>query len=392
MVNDSASTPPVEEMQTTVVSASEQVGLKNKRVDPEMVMPIMLDSLAIPVENPSEMNMPAPFRNGQTFMHIPEPYNEEYLEIPFLTEADKKKNNKRKLQLLKEIVKKKSFSDIPAGPSWRNGERFEVKQFSMQNAEVSNWQYTVFLNELILQARTDDYFACKPVSGNWKAVGIPEFEVMYAETEGHEKDPVLNITRKAAEMYCEWLTTAMNEAINKKEVKWSGTARPDFRLPTDIEWTRAARGNDSTLQFPWGAYYNSLQNTRGCYMCNFNYSISKGSLSPEGPVGSKGCISEKQNLRGVITTAGRAIDTLVLGPEYCYNPTNFGQYCMLGNAAEMVWKYERDPTSLPVALSMGGSWYSHADEVRIESKQQFVGVTEANVAIGFRCAMVLREK
>jgi len=39
---------------------------------------------------------------------------------------------------------------------------------------------------------------------------------------------------------------------------------------------------------------------------------------------------------------------------------------------------------------MGGSWYSHADEVRIESKQQFEGITEANVCIGFRCVMVVK--
>ncbi len=259
----------------------------------------------------------------------------------------------------------------------------------MGAAEVSNWQYTVFLNDLLMEGRTDDYLAAKPVSGKWKAIGIPEYEETYANDKGFEKFPVVNISRAGAEMYCRWLTTSMAKAITKKDVKWEGASRPEFRLPSDIEWLRAARGNDSTLQFPWGARVNSLQNARGCYLCNFNYSVSKAVLGPEGPVGSKGCISEKPNTRAIITTAGRAIDTLVLGPEYCYNPTEFGQYCMMGNVSEMVWTFERNSkTAGGVARSMGGSWYSHADEVRIESKEQYVGVTEASATIGFRPVMV----
>jgi hypothetical protein len=54
-----------------------------------------------------------------------------------------------------------------------------------------------------------------------------------------------------------------------------------------------------------------------------------------------------------------------------------------------VWTYdETQPNMKGAARAMGGSWYSHADNVRIESKEQYVGVTGGNVEIGFRLVMV----
>lgn len=364
---------------------------KTMRRDAEMVLPVADDSVLQEEIIPLVPETPGRLNFGHTHWYIPEDNGEENADVPAFTEAQRKKNHKRKMNMFRDIAKKKTFTSVLSGPSWRNGERFQVSQFFLQGTEVSNWQYTVFLSDLVIQGRVDDYLAARPVKGNWKTVGIPEFEETYATAEGFEKFPVLNISRAGAEMYCAWLTAEMNKAIDAREIKWNESARPDFRLPTDIEWLRAARGNDSTLQFPWGAKYNALQNARGCYLCNFNYTLSKDVLLPEGPEGSKGCISTNPNTRAVITTAGRSIDTLVLAPEYSYNGSVFGHYLLLGNAAEMVTTYDAtQPGNKGAPRAMGGSWYSHADEVRIESKQQFVGVTDANVNIGFRVVMTYR--
>lgn len=366
---------------------------KTVNLNQQMVMPIVDDSIVELVEEPGEIQTHGFYNYGNTYFHIPEPYPIDDAEIPVLTESQKKQNEKLKLQMLRDVFKKKSyaFTEIPAGVAWRNGERFEVGAFSLQCAEVSNWQYNVFLNDLLMQGREDDYIAARPVDANWKTVGIPEFEDNYSRGEGYSKFPALNIPRVGADLYCAWLTNEMAKAIDNKDVKYNKPVRPEFRLPSDIEWLLAARGNhDSTMQFPWGYRVNALQNEKGCYLCNFNYGISKAVLSPIESDG-KNCISEKKTTRSVVTTAGRAIDTLVLGPEYCYNPTDFGTYCMMGNAAEMVWTYDKSQPSMKGgARAMGGSWYSHADNVRIESKEQFVGVTEGNVEIGFRLVMIYR--
>lgn len=388
--NTSQPDQPSEQITLTSADSNRE---RRLRRDEEIVLPITDDSaMTEEEETPIDNVSPKHFAQGYNVaFHIPEPYYEDDLDVPFLDESDKKKNNKLKLGMFREIAKKKSFTIVPGGPAWRNNERLTVNSFYLQCSEVSNWQYNVFLNDLIIQERVDDYLAAKPVKGNWKAVGIPEFEETYAHDKGYEKFPVLNIPRSGAEMYCKWLSDEMNNAIDRKDIKWTDGARPDFRLPCDVEWLRAARGDhDSTMQFPWGYKVSSLQNAKGCYLCNFNYGISKDVLTPIESDG-KNCISEKKTTRSVVTTAGRSIDTLVLGPEYCYNPTDFGHYCMMGNAAEMVWTWNDEPKNRKgEARAMGGSWYSHADNVRIESKEQFVGITEGNVNIGFRVVMTYR--
>lgn len=385
--------PPVApgEAQRSVINSGNSPAEKVKRPDDEMVLPVTSDSMMEEIDPPKSEIAPAFFNYGKTRLYIPELVVDIEADVPVLTEAQKKLNEKRKLQMFRDINKKKTFTIIPGGNAWRNGQRLTVNTFYLQCAEVSNWQYNVFLNDLILQGRTDDYLACKPVKGNWKAVGIPEFEDTYANDPGYEKFPVVNITRAAADMFADWWTDEMGKAIDNKEIKWNQSSKPYFRLPLDVEWLRAARGDhDSTMQFPWGYKVDALQNTKGCYLCNFNYGISKDVLTPIESDG-KNCISEKKTTRSVVTTAGRAIDTLVLGPEYCYNPSDYGTYCMLGNVAEMVWTYDpTQPQAKGAARAMGGSWYSHADNVRIESKEQFVGVTEGSVNIGFRLVMVYR--
>ena len=399
VMNSSSSTPPAATQTANgnqpsapenkiTLAATDHEQEKTVKLNQQMVMPVIADSVAELVALPGNIQINAP--GGHTNTYMPEAYIDFEKDIPVLSNTDIENNNKKKLEMLRSVFKKKSYAYtvIPAGAAWRNGQKFQVNEFHLQCAEVSNWQYNVFLYDLIAQGRTDDYLAAKPVDGNWTKVGIPEFEKVYAINKGYEKFPVLNIPRAGAEMYCTWFTDEMQKAIDNHEVKNNDGKRPQFRLPSDVEWIRAARGNhDSTMQFPWGYRVNALQNAKGCYLCNFNYGISKEVLSPIESDG-KNCISTKKTTRSVVTTAGRAIDTLVLGPEYCYNPTDFGTYCMMGNAAEMVWTYDATaPGTKGAARAMGGSWYSHADNVRIESKEQFVGVTEGNVEIGFRLVM-----
>ena len=53
----------------------------------------------------------------------------------------------------------------------------------------------------------------------------------------HPQQPVVAVSWVAASKYCEWLAAA--------------TGRP-FRLPTEAEWERAARGGAESKLYPWG--------------------------------------------------------------------------------------------------------------------------------------------
>lgn len=60
--------------------------------------------------------------------------------------------------------------------------------------------------------------------------------------------PVTNIGWEDATAYCNWL----NELTGKA-----------YRLPTDVEWERAARGDNDTRRWPWGDTFDATYaNTR----------------------------------------------------------------------------------------------------------------------------------
>ncbi len=57
----------------------------------------------------------------------------------------------------------------------------------------------------------------------------------------HPQQPVVGVSWQDAVRYCEWLTSETNERGSVK-----------YRLPTEAEWERAARGGLEGKLYPWG--------------------------------------------------------------------------------------------------------------------------------------------
>jgi formylglycine-generating enzyme required for sulfatase activity len=325
-----------------------------------------------------------------TRMYIPEDLSYSDDDIPTLTDAEKKQTAKDKLKMMRDIGKKKNYGSFPPGRVSVSGSLVSVNGFSIQNAEVTNREYRTFLNDLLMQGKFDDYLLARPVSGGWKAMGLPKFEDRYWQNAKFNDFPAVNMTRKGAELYCEWLTTSMKEAIENKEVKWSGSKNPDFRLPSNAEWIYVARNADTTtVKYPWARVVpDSVHNRRGCFLCNFNYTASADYFKNTQICPGFGKLPQGGYHQPIITSAGMAIDTLLTAPVYSYNPNEWGQYCLMGNVSEMVWTYNADqPGVKGAARSMGGNWNSHVSNILIEAPEQYVGVTDASPMIGFRPMM-----
>ncbi len=155
--------------------------------------------------------------------------------------------------------------------------------------------------------------------------------------------PINNISRKGAEMYCEWL----NEEFSKRNI---GVTLNKFRIPTDKEWVFSASTCGKKLPFPWG------EDEKGCDSCYFaNYQPIKGNFIADG-----GFHTVKVN---------------------SYKPNDYGLYCMSGNVAEMV-TYEDGTIG-----AKGGSWTSLPGEIKINATDKYKGVSAPNVNIGFRPVM-----
>lgn len=116
----------------------------------------------------------------------------------------------------------------------------------------------------------------------------------------YDNYPVVGVTWKQAKAFSVWRTQLLNNYL----VSEGDVYLNDFRLPTEAEWERAARG-DLALQFyPWGGPY--IRNAAGCFLGNFK--PMRGRYFEDG---------------GVYTVK-----------VYSYNPNNFGLYCMAGNVSE----------------------------------------------------------
>jgi formylglycine-generating enzyme required for sulfatase activity len=112
--------------------------------------------------------------------------------------------------------------------------------------------------------------------------------------------PVVGVTWKQAEAFCNWRSNYRNDFLSKHRMP----EEEYYRLPTEVEWEYAARGDQQAAMFPWGAYYSRKEN--GEFMANFK--PLRGNYVEDG---------------GVATLNVRS-----------FEPNNFGLYDMAGNVAE----------------------------------------------------------
>jgi len=115
--------------------------------------------------------------------------------------------------------------DIPSGwfsMGWEAGQDVErpvhrvwVDAFAMATTQVTNEDYSAFLKS----------------SGRWAPTFWNDLNF------NHLQQPVVAVSWFDAVAYCEWL---------------SNVTGAKYRLPTEAEWERAARGGVDGAQFPWG--------------------------------------------------------------------------------------------------------------------------------------------
>ncbi len=157
-----------------------------------------------------------------------------------------------------------------------------------------------------------------------------------------------------------------NGDVAVTNVNWSANG---YRLPTEAEWEKAARGGLSGQRFPLG---NFISETNANYYGNTGYTYD---LGPNGynAIGNSG------------TT-----------PVGYFAPNGYGLYDMAGNVAEWCWDWygtpygqpttnnPTGPTSGSLRMTRGGNWGSDASAVRCATRSP--GSVGAGVNyIGFRC-------
>lgn len=260
----------------------------------------------------------------------------------------------------------KSYTYIPSGKLMVGRvTKISVLPFFMSKTEISNLEYNEFLADLKKQGKTKDYELAKQNPEKWNnkpyTYGEP-FVKNYSTHPAYHDYPVLTISKKGAELYCQWLTKKLQPIYPKHNI--------NFRLPTEHEWEYAARGGHNLAPYPWGGYY--LRNAKGCFLANFKR-IGTGNIHT----------NRKTNEYEVIvgkTPADPAMPTNVTS----YFPNDYGLYNMVGNAAEMI---STKSTTNDGNRTKGGCFDSTGYDIKIDSEDEFDGWKEPSPFIGFRTIM-----
>ena len=233
-----------------------------------------------------------------------------------------------------------------------------VGAFHLGTFEVTNGEFRRFLKD-------DCGYGWRPnwteAGWNWKTAGTSQATARLDPSHpdfgrfGRDDLPVVLVTWYEANAYARWLTARFGQGA------WL------FRLPTEAEWEKAARGPDS-----------------------FDYGLGMTLSEAEAPL-----YNWKKNPGAEVTLVGAAV-TLER-----YRPNRFGIYHASGNAAEWTQsvhrRYNRErpyrgedgrnEDSTPgMRVTRGGSWYSaNAVRLHLAYREEFQPELSSN-DLGFRIA------
>jgi formylglycine-generating enzyme required for sulfatase activity len=256
----------------------------------------------------------------------------------------------------------KGYAFIPAGILNVNEEQQGISAFLMPQTEVTNGQYRLFLSDLKSQGKDSLYQLAYPDTSAWK---IKDWQMepmanMYFWHPAYANYPVVNVSTRGAELYCNWLENRLKASY--------GDQIQLVRLPNIKEWIYAAQAGNEDAIYPWGGAY--LVNEKGSYLANFKVIGDQNIRQTENGLQ----VAQDSTFHPDISIVDHYFLT---APATSYQPNEFNLYNMSGNVAELTNE----------GVAMGGHWNATGYDIRITSNITF---DKANPFVGFRPIICLK--
>jgi formylglycine-generating enzyme required for sulfatase activity len=222
---------------------------------------------------------------------------------------------------------------IPAGEFWMGSEqgwddekpvhRLYLPEFRIARTPVTNAQYLLYVQAT----------GAEP-PGDWVDGQPPKDKL------GH---PVVEVSWHDAHLYCAWLSKVTGHLI---------------RLPTEVEWEKAARGDKDQREYPWGERFEAVK----CNSMELELpDTTPVGLFPEG-ASSYGCLDMSGNVWEWV--------------QDWYN----GNYYQQGPGRNLA-----GPDRGDAKVVRGGSWGDDPGDLRVSYRDWNVPGLRLGL-IGFRCA------
>jgi formylglycine-generating enzyme required for sulfatase activity len=194
---------------------------------------------------------------------------------------------------------------------------------------------------------------------------------MYFWHPSYDNYPVVGVTWKQANAFCNWRTEFLNNALAK-------AGQPlvhNYRLPIEAEWEFAARGNLDHSMYPWGGVY--LRNRIGCFVANFK--PMRGNYIDDGALATERVATFSANEYGLYDMAGNVSEWTI----NAYDPSSY----VFSATLNPNYNYNAHPDDPPVMkrkVVRGGSWKDVARYLQV-SMRDYEYQDTAKSHIGFRC-------
>ena len=220
--------------------------------------------------------------------------------------------------------------------------------------EVTNKQYAQFINDKGNQTEG---------GVEWINIASPQclmeyISGKYKPKSGAADHPVIEVSWYGASAYCRWV---------------SGKAGKTYRLPTEAEWEKAARGTKQDM-YPWGndidSSYANYQNSADPFETgNYPFTTTVGFYN--GSTYNKFLTHDNSSFYGVYDMAGNVW-------EWCSDWFGSSYY------SDSAYKNPKGPSSGSKRIIRGGGWDVNPRFLQSASRMSSNPYNRIS-SIGFRC-------